>query len=230
MTSASPGWSNLADSLPAAWQDALGPVGRDALARIGNELSQRALREQIIPGPHQVFRALLTPPSSVKVLIIGQDPYPNPHHAMGLSFSVPREVSPLPPTAINIRRELASDLGLSLAPHFDLESWVAQGALLLNRHLTTVAGQPGSHRSLGWTEITDRIVHHLVSTQPRLVSVLWGREAKAVIPLLGDTAWLESAHPSPLSARRGFFGSRPFSRVNALLATRGVPAIDWSIR
>lgn len=230
MTPPPSGWSDLGRTLPAEWHDALSPVGLDALTQISNELSHRALREQIIPEPHQVFRALLTPPSSVKVLIIGQDPYPNPHHAMGLSFSVPREVNPLPPTAMNIRRELASDLGLSLAPHFDLQSWAAQGVLLLNRHLTTVAGQPGSHRSLGWTDITDRIVHHLVSTQPRLVSVLWGREAKAVIPLLGDSAWLESAHPSPLSARRGFFGSRPFSRVNALLATRGVPAIDWSIR
>jgi len=174
-----------------------------------------------------VFRALALAPEKVRVLIVGQDPYPNAAHAMGLSFSVPREVSPLPGSLRNIRIELADDLGGDLPDNGDLSAWLDRGVLLLNRHLTTVVGQPGAHQSLGWDVVTDDLIRALVHCQQNFVAILWGKQAAELEPLLADTPIIRSAHPSPLSAHRGFFGSKPFSRANALLAEAGVEQVQW---
>jgi uracil-DNA glycosylase len=160
---------------------------------------------------------------------VGQDPYPTPEHAMGWSFSVPKTVTTLPPSARNIRTELHSDVGIDLPHHFELGHWVDQGMLLLNRHLTTASGQPGAHHGIGWQAVTDRIIEALSAHQQRFVAIVWGKQAAEVIPLLGGVHRVESAHPSPLSAHRGFFGSRPFSKTNTLLENLGEKPIDWSL-
>ena len=199
----------------------------DQLAALGKRLDER--EEPIVPEPERVFRALSVDPDRVRVVIIGQDPYPNPSHASGLAFSIPRGVSPLPPSAKNIRTELHSDLGLPVGQHLDLDSWAQQGVLLLNRHLTTAAGQPAAHTDLGWSEITDWLIDRVVDASPQAVAILWGRHARRLAGRMGPLGVIESAHPSPLSAHRGFFGSQPFSRANALLSERGVSAIDWRL-
>lgn len=219
----------LVGLVPPSWSDALGATTIDAIRDVGDALSTRVHTERIVPAPDNVFRALQVPPDRVRVLIVGQDPYPTVEHAMGLSFSVPTGVTALPPSARNIRTELAADLSIDLPAHFDLGGWADQGVLLLNRHLTTAAGQPGAHHRIGWVPITDRIVEVVVEHNPALVSIIWGREAAQLLPRLSGTAVIQSAHPSPLSAHRGFFGSRPFSRANQLLRDRGVPEIDWSL-
>lgn len=182
-----------------------------------------------LPPPTQVLRALGTPLAAVKVLIVGQDPYPTPGHSVGLAFSVDKSTRPLPRSLNNIYKELASDLGIPPAAHGDLSAWAGQGVLLLNRVLTVAPGAPGSHRRRGWEEITEAIIAALAARQQPLVSVLWGKDAQRVAPLLDGTAVIESAHPSPLSASRGFFGSRPFSRINELLTAQGATAIDWKL-
>lgn len=183
--------------------------------------------ERIVPHPDYVFRALALPPERVRILLVGQDPYPNADHAMGLSFSVPRDVRPLPGSLRNIRTELADDLGCDLPDHGDLSAWLDQGVLLLNRHLTTAVGRPGAHQSLGWDVVTNDLIRALVQHDHHFVAILWGNQAGELAPLLGDTPTLRSAHPSPLSAHRGFFGSKPFSRANALLAQAGVDPVQW---
>jgi uracil-DNA glycosylase len=160
-------------------------------------------------------------------LIVGQDPYPTPGHAIGLSFAVDREVRPLPRSLVNIYRELEDDLGITPRPHGDLSAWADQGVLLLNRTLTVRRGAAGSHRGLGWEAVTSHAIRALAARGQPLVAVLWGRHAQELRPLLGAVPVVESAHPSPLSARGGFFGSRPFSRVNTLLAEQGAAPIDW---
>lgn len=220
--------SDLASTIPRDWAELLGE-GIDAVTSIGHVLSGRVGQERIVPAPEQVFRALQVPPSQVRVLLVGQDPYPTPEHAMGWSFSVPRAVTALPPSARNIRTELRSDVGIELPGHFELGHWVDQGVLLLNRHFTTAAGQPGAHHGIGWQAVTDRIIEALTAHQQRFVAIIWGKQAAEVIPFLGDVPRVESAHPSPLSAHRGFFGSRPFSKTNTLLETLGEKPIDWSL-
>lgn len=181
------------------------------------------------PAAEKVLRAFETPPETVRCVIFGQDPYPGQSHASGLAFSVEPTVNVLPPSLRNIRQELRDDLGIDLPRHGDLSSWARNGVLLLNRHLTTVVGSPGAHRTLGWTRFTDAVVNGLVTTGQFFVAVLWGREAGELKPLLGETPLLESAHPSPLSARRGFFGSAPFSAVNRIREDAGFSPIDWSL-
>lgn len=182
-----------------------------------------------LPAPSKVLRAMSSPLAAVKVLIVGQDPYPTPGHSVGLAFAVDKRTRPLPRSLNNIYKELQSDLGLPPAGHGDLSSWAGQGVLLLNRVLTVTPGAAGSHRGRGWEEVTDHVIAALAARQQPLVSVLWGKDAQRLEPLLAGTAVISSAHPSPLSASRGFFGSRPFSRVNELLSAQGAPPVDWAL-
>ena len=220
---------DLPTLLPDTWRRYLGGNVDHALERIGRSLDSRALTEEILPPKHRVFRALITPPEEVEVLIIGQDPYPTPGQATGLAFSVPHGVWPLPPTLKNILRELADDTGVEIPHHGNLQSWQDRGVLLVNRHLTTAAHHPGAHHSIGWAEVTDTIVATLARTHPHLVAILWGRHAQQLAPLLRGVPTISSPHPSPLSARRGFFGSKPFSRVNEYREAMGRRPIDWAL-
>ncbi|MBQ3360057.1 MAG: uracil-DNA glycosylase, partial [Microbacterium sp.] len=176
-----------------------------------------------------VLRAFRRPLADVRVLITGQDPYPTPGHPIGLSFAVDRDVRPLPRSLANIYRERESDLGIPPAPHGDLSAWSDQGVLLLNRVLTVQPGVAGSHRRWGWEKVTEAAIRALVARDRPLVAILWGKDAENLRPLLGATPVIASAHPSPLSARRGFFGSRPFSRANELLEGLGAAPIDWRV-
>jgi len=169
------------------------------------------------------------PLADVRVLIVGQDPYPTPGHPIGLSFAVERHVRPLPRSLSNIYRELHDDLGIERAPHGDLSAWSDQGIMLLNRVLTVAPGAPASHRGWGWEKVTEHAIRTLVARPGPLVAILWGRDAANLRPLLGATPIVESAHPSPLSASRGFFGSRPFSRTNDLLVAQGARPVDWRL-
>lgn len=208
------------------WRPALAPV-EDQIHELGDFLRTEP---DYLPAGGDILRAFQDPFDEVKVLIVGQDPYPTPGHAMGLSFSTRPGVRPLPRSLANIYRELNSDLGLPIPEDGDLSAWSRQGVLLLNRVLTVRAGAPASHRALGWQELTGLAVRALAERagdQP-LVAVLWGNQAQEVRPLLGDVPVVAGVHPSPLSASRGFFGSRPFSRVDELLAAQGAPPIDWS--
>lgn len=183
-----------------------------------------------LPAPKNVLRAFQQPLDQVKVLLVGQDPYPTFGHPVGLSFSVDRNTRPLPRSLSNIYRELHDDLGISPATHGDLSSWSQQGVLLLNRVLSVRPGTPASHRGKGWEAITEAAIRALVARDKPLVALLWGNDARNLTPLLGSTAIVSSAHPSPLSASRGFFGSKPFSKINQLLEQQGAPAIDWTVR
>jgi len=176
-----------------------------------------------------VLRAFQRPLADVRVLIVGQDPYPTPGHPIGLSFAVERDVRPLPRSLSNIYRELEADLGIPPAPHGDLSSWADQGVMLLNRVLTVSPGAPASHRGWGWEQVTEHAIRALVARGGPLVAILWGGHARSLVPLLGGTPRIESPHPSPLSASRGFFGSRPFSRANALLEQQGADPVDWRV-
>ncbi|WP_221585795.1 uracil-DNA glycosylase [Microbacterium sp. G2-8] len=218
----------LADSglIDRGWADALAPVAGD-IAALGERL--RAENGSYLPDGDRVLRAFQRPLDEVKVLIVGQDPYPTPGHAIGLSFATSRDVRPLPRSLGNIYREMQSDLGLEPAPHGDLSSWADQGVLLLNRVLTVAPGEPGSHRGWGWESVTEHAIRVLVARERPLVAILWGAQARGLAPLLGSTPRIESPHPSPLSARRGFFGSRPFSRANALLSEQGADPVDWRV-
>lgn len=185
-------------------------------------------RRYLPEGP-DVLRAFTTPFDRVRVLVVGQDPYPTPGHPIGLSFAVEKHVRPIPRSLQNIYRELRDDLELEPAVHGDLTAWTQQGVLLLNRVLTVQAGSSGSHRGKGWEEITEAAIRSLVARDAPLVAVLWGRDAGTLRPMLGDTPVVASAHPSPLSASSGFFGSRPFSRVNELLVAAGAEPVDWRL-
>ncbi|GLF95384.1 uracil-DNA glycosylase [Streptomyces yaizuensis] len=185
-------------------------------------------RTYLPAGPH-VLRAFQQPFDEVRVLIVGQDPYPTPGMAIGHSFAVAPEVRRLPGSLENIYRELNADLGLPRPSNGDLTPWTEQGVLLLNRALTTAPGKPAAHRGKGWEEVTEQAIRALVARGKPLVSILWGRDARNLRPLLGDLPAIESAHPSPMSADRGFFGSRPFSRANDLLVGLGTQPVDWRL-
>lgn len=211
------------------WAQALS-VQDPALRRLGAMLNaEYDAGTRFLPLPTQVLRALGTPLAEVKVLIVGQDPYPTPGHSVGLAFSVDKTTRPLPRSLNNIYKELHTDLGIPPAAHGDLGAWSRQGVLLLNRVLTVAPGQAGSHRRRGWEEVTDAVITTLAARAQPLVSVLWGNDAQRLAPMLEGTAVIESAHPSPLSASRGFFGSRPFSRVNDLLSAQGASPVDWKL-
>ncbi len=191
--------------------------------------AEAAAGRGFLPEPGKVLRAFTDSFADVRVLIVGQDPYPTPGHPIGLSFAVDPHVCPLPRSLQNIYRELRDDLGLDTPEHGDLGAWAGRGVLLLNRVLTVAPGESGSHRGRGWEAVTEHAIRILVARDAPLVAILWGRQAASVRPALGATRVIESAHPSPLSARRGFFGSRPFSRANAMLAELGAAPMDWSL-
>lgn len=220
----------LPDLVSADWAVALTPVA-DRIGELGQFLRQElAAGRQYLPAGENVLRAFSRPMNDVRVLIVGQDPYPTPGHPVGLSFSVDRRVRPLPRSLVNIYAELQTDLGIEPADHGDLSSWFEQGVLLLNRVLTVRPGAPGSHRGKGWEEVTQVAIDALVARGGPLVAILWGRDAQTLTGRLGGVPYIASPHPSPLSARSGFFGSRPFSRANAALAGQGAGPIDWQVR
>ena len=219
----------LVDLVDPGWALALEPVaGR--VAAMGEFLrAEVAAGRRYLPEGVNVLRAFTSPFDRVRVLIVGQDPYPTPGHPIGLSFAVERHVRPIPRSLTNIYRELRDDLGIPPVPHGDLTGWADQGVLLLNRVLTVRAGSSGSHRGKGWEEVTQAAIEALVARGTPLVAILWGRDAGTLRPLLGDTPVIASAHPSPLSASSGFFGSKPFSRANQLLLDAGADPIDWRL-
>jgi uracil-DNA glycosylase len=211
------------------WAEALAPVA-DRISAMGDFLrAELAAGRRYLPAGDKVLRAFQQPLSDVRVLIVGQDPYPTPGNPVGLSFSVAPDVRRLPPSLINIFREYTADLGFPAPATGDLTPWSERGVLLLNRVLTVQPGNPGSHRGKGWEEVTDQAIRALAARQQPLVAILWGRDARSLAPLLGGVPLIESAHPSPNSADRGFFGSRPFSRANAALEEQGAPGIDWKL-
>lgn len=191
--------------------------------------AETAAGRRYLPAGENVLRAFGAPFDDVRVLIVGQDPYPTPGHPIGLSFAVDRSVRPVPRSLQNIYRELRDDLGLTAPAHGDLTAWTQQGVLLLNRVLTVQAGASGSHRGKGWETVTEAAIRALVARDRPLVAILWGRDAGTLRPMLGTTPVIASAHPSPLSASSGFFGSKPFSRTNELLVAAGATPVDWRL-
>ena len=220
----------LSEIVEAGWARALAPV-EPVVAQMGEFLrAEIAAGRRYLPAGTNVLRAFTRPFDEVRVLLVGQDPYPTPGHAVGLSFSVAPDVAPIPRSLANIYREYGSDLGHPAPSTGDLTPWVDRGVLLLNRVLTVEPGQPGSHRGKGWEAVTEQAIRALVAREGEpLVAILWGADARRLVPLLGDVPHVESAHPSPMSADRGFFGSRPFSRVNALLEELGGEPVDWKL-
>ncbi|HEX6233527.1 MAG TPA: uracil-DNA glycosylase [Jiangellaceae bacterium] len=219
----------LYELVDPGWANALEPVA-PRIAAMGEFLrAELAAGRTYLPAGRNVLRAFTQPFDRVRVLIVGQDPYPTPGHAVGLSFSVAPEVRPLPPSLINIFREYCDDLGYPEPATGDLSPWSEHGVLLLNRALTVGPRRPGSHRNKGWEEVTEQAIRALAARGTPMVAILWGRDARNLRPLLGDVPCIESAHPSPMSARGGFFGSRPFSRANQLLANLGADPVDWKL-
>lgn len=219
----------LAELVDPGWAEALAPV-EDDVHRLGAWLREEtASGRPYLPAGAAVLRAFEYPFDEVKVLVVGQDPYPTPGHPIGLSFAVDPGVRPVPRSLANIYRELHDDLGVTAPAHGDLRPWSERGVMLLNRVLTVRAGDAGSHRGKGWERVTEQAVRALVARDRPLVAVLWGAQAGSVRPFLADTPIVASAHPSPLSASRGFFGSRPFSQVNELLVAQGADPVDWTL-
>ena len=221
----------LSELVDPGWAIALEPV-EDQVAQMGEFLrSEIAAGQRYLPAGENVLRAFTFPLDRVRVLIVGQDPYPTPGHAVGLSFSVAPDVRPLPRSLDNIFKEYATDLGHPAPSCGDLSPWADQGVMMLNRVLTVRSGTPASHRGKGWEAVTECAIRALVARPTPMVAVLWGRDAQTLKPMLAGAhcATIESVHPSPLSASRGFFGSRPFSRANELLAELGGEPIDWRL-
>jgi uracil-DNA glycosylase len=220
----------LRNIIDAGWAEALEPVAGQ-IAAMGEFLrAEIAAGRRYLPAGENVLRAFKQPLADVRVLIVGQDPYPTPGHAVGLSFSVAPEVKRLPPSLVNIFREYHDDLGYPAPASGDLTPWTERGVLLLNRVLTVQPGKPGSHRGKGWEEVTEQAIRALAARKSGpLVAILWGRDARTLVPLLEGVPCLESAHPSPYSAANGFFGSRPFSRANQRLEQQGAEGVDWKL-
>ena len=219
----------LAELIAPDWAEALAPVA-DRIAAMGDFLRAEITEGRgYLPDGANVLRAFTRPLAEVRVLILGQDPYPTPGHPVGLSFSVAPQVRPLPRSLNNIYAELESDLGIPPAPAGDLTPWFNQGVLLLNRVLTVRPGTPGSHRGKGWEQVTECAIDALAARGGPLVAILWGKDAQSLAPRLDGIDQIASPHPSPMSARYGFFGSRPFSRANAALLDQGAEPIDWRL-
>ncbi|WP_324650485.1 uracil-DNA glycosylase [Georgenia sp. H159] len=219
----------LAELVDPGWARALAPV-EDRIHAMGDFLrAEVAAGRGYLPGGADVLRAFTRPFGDVRVIIVGQDPYPTPGHPMGLSFSVQPDVRPIPRSLVNVFRELVDDVGTHPPSTGDLSSWADDGVLLLNRVLTVAPGQPASHRGKGWEVVTEHAIRSLVERGGPLVAILWGNQAQTLRPLLGDVPVVASAHPSPLSASRGFFGSRPFSRANTLLTEQGGRPVRWAL-
>jgi uracil-DNA glycosylase len=219
----------LRELVHPTWAPALEPVA-DTISAMGEFLrAEVAAGRGYLPAGDRVLRAFSLPLPDVRVLIVGQDPYPTPGHPVGLSFSVAPDVQPVPRSLQNIYAELGTDLGLPTPRNGDLTPWFESGVMLLNRVLTVRPGASASHQGKGWETVTAQAISALVERRGPLVAILWGRQAQSLAPMLGDVPRIESAHPSPLSARSGFFGSRPFSRTNDLLVQQGAPPIDWRL-
>lgn len=219
----------LSELMAPDWAEAMAPVEPE-IRRLGDFLrAEVAAGRDYLPAGPNVLRAFSRPLADVRVLIVGQDPYPTPGHAVGLSFSVAPDVRPLPRSLTNIFRELRADCGIEPAASGDLTPWFDQGVLLLNRVLTVRPGTPNSHKGKGWETVTSRAIDALAARGGPLVAILWGRDAQGVAPALGRVPIIASVHPSPMSADRGFFGSRPFSRANAALVAAGAEPIDWDL-
>ena len=229
MTDAATTRKSLTDVIDPGWASALEPVA-DQITQLGDFLrAEIAAGRPYLPEGQNVLRAFQQPFEQVRVLIVGQDPYPTPGHPIGLSFSVAPEVRRLPGSLVNIFKEYVSDLGYERPTSGDLSPWSNQGIMLLNRVLTVQPGKPGSHRGKGWEAVTDQAIKALVARDRPFVAILWGRDAQSLAPMLGETPRIESVHPSPMSADRGFFGSKPFSRANALLQQLGAPPVEWKL-
>jgi uracil-DNA glycosylase len=220
----------LRNIIDPGWADALEPA-EERIAAMGEFLrAEVAAGRRYLPAGENVLRAFKQPFDDVRVLIVGQDPYPTPGHPVGLSFSVAPQIKQLPPSLVNIFREYSADLGYPAPASGDLTPWTERGVLLLNRVLTVAPRQPGSHRGKGWEEVTEQAIRALAGRKGEsLVAILWGRDARTLAPLLEGVPLIESAHPSPYSAANGFFGSRPFSRANQLLEQRGAEPVDWKL-
>ena len=211
------------------WATVLEPVA-DRIHSMGDFLrEENASGRGYLPAGNDVLRAFTYPFDEVKVIIVGQDPYPTPGHAMGLSFSTAPGVRPLPRSLVNIFKEYSSDLGLPMPEDGDLTPWSEQGVALFNRVLSVQPGKAGSHRGRGWEEVTEHALRALAGRGKPLVAILWGRDAQNTQKFLGDTACICSPHPSPLSAARGFFGSKPFSHANELLVLQGAEPVNWQL-
>ncbi|MFD0705282.1 uracil-DNA glycosylase [Alloscardovia venturai] len=227
--------TTLDDFMHPSWVTALAPVRDDIENLFAFISAQNAQGILTLPAQSHILRAFTYPVNSIKVLIVGQDPYPTPGHAVGLSFSVAPDVQPLPKSLINIFTELVDDLGVPQPHNGDLTPWADQGVMLLNRALTVDAGRPNSHQGKGWEKVTQTAIEVLNARTDAngaplpLVAILWGANARSLKPLLTHAAIIESSHPSPLSAHRGFFGSKPFSRANEALIAQGAQPIDWQL-
>ncbi|MBO0890332.1 MAG: uracil-DNA glycosylase [Acidothermales bacterium] len=219
----------LEELVEPGWAKALAPVAPQ-VAVMGEFLrAEIEAGHGYLPAGEHILRAFAQPLDDVRVLIVGQDPYPTPGHPVGLSFSVAPGVRPIPRSLVNIFREYSDDLGHPMPATGDLTPWAEHGVLLLNRSLTVRPGAPASHRGKGWEAVTDQAIRGLVERGGPLVAILWGRDAQALRPALGDVPAITSPHPSPMSADRGFFGSRPFSRANELLVEMGGEPVDWRL-
>jgi uracil-DNA glycosylase len=219
----------LHEIVEAGWAQALEPVAPQ-VAAMGEFLrAEIAAGRTYLPAGEHVLRAFQQPFQDVRVLIVGQDPYPTPGHAVGLSFSVAPDVRPIPKSLINIYKEYTEDLGHPLPANGDLTPWADQGVLLLNRSLTVQPHKSNSHQGKGWEQVTEQAIKALAARGGPLVAILWGRNARNLRPMLGSVPCIESAHPSPLSAHNGFFGSRPFSRANQLLTEQGAGPVEWKL-
>ena len=223
----------LSELVDPGWAEALADV-EPAVHAMGDFLrGELAAGRRYLPASRNILRAFTIPFDSIKVLIVGQDPYPTPGHPVGLSFCVAPDVRPLPKSLVNIYKELVDDLGVPMPANGDLTPWTGQGVMLLNRCLTVQVNRPDSHQGKGWEQITDAAVRALNARtdeqgRPKpLVAILWGRKAQTLAPLLNII--ITSPHPSPLSASRGFFGSKPFSRTNEALIRMGAKPVDWSL-
>jgi uracil-DNA glycosylase len=219
----------LHEIVEAGWAEALAPA-EERITAMGEFLrAEIAAGRQYLPSGENVLRAFKQPFADVRVLIVGQDPYPTPGHPIGLCFSVAPEVRPIPKSLVNIFKEYSDDLGHPAPTNGDLGPWTERGVLLLNRALTVQPGRPNSHQGKGWEEVTEQAIRALAARGGPMVAILWGRNARNLKPLLAPVPCIESAHPSPLSAHNGFFGSRPFSKANELLEKQGGEAIDWKL-
>ena len=219
----------LSEVIDPGWAGALEPVAGQ-IASMGDFLrGEVACGRGYLPAGENILRAFTLPLDQVRVLIVGQDPYPTPGHAVGLCFSVAPDVRPLPPSLANIFREYSEDLGYPTPSSGDLSPWFDRGVLLLNRSLSVQPGRPNSHQGKGWEAVTEQAIKILAARGGPMVAILWGRNARNLAPLLGPVPRIESAHPSPMAAHNGFFGSRPFSRANQLLIEQGAEPIDWRL-
>lgn len=219
---------DLKEIMDSGWAEALEPVAPQ-IAAMGDFLRQEVAEGRTyLPAGENVLRAFKQPFEDVRVLIVGQDPYPTPGNAVGLSFSVAPDVR-LPASLRNIYKEMVDDLGVPMPSNGDLTPWTEQGVLLLNRVLSVEPGKAGSHRGKGWEAVTEQAIRALAERDKPMVAILWGRDARNLRPLMPGVPCVESAHPSPLSARNGFFGSKPFSRANEMLKEQNSELVNWEL-